>query len=68
VEPASAVVTGYAPSCQCAAPDAPATVLDPFGGSGTTAMVALKHGRRAELCEINPEYIALAHERIRGGK
>lgn len=39
-------------------------VLDPFGGSGTTAMVALKHRRRAILCEINPAYVAMAHERI----
>lgn len=40
-------------------------VLDPFGGSGTTAAVAVKHGRRAVLCELNPEYIALAHQRMR---
>lgn len=39
------------------------TVLDPFGGSGTTAMVALKHGRNAILCELNPKYIELMHER-----
>lgn len=40
------------------------TVLDPFGGSGTTAGVALKHGRNAILCELNPEYAALMPERI----
>lgn len=40
------------------------TVLDPFGGSGTTAGVALKHGRRAVLCELNAEYAALMGERI----
>lgn len=39
-------------------------VLDPFGGSGTTAGVALKHGRHATLCELNPEYAALVPERI----
>lgn len=39
-------------------------VLDPFGGSGTTAQVALQHGRRAVLCELNPEYVALAEARI----
>ena len=32
-------------------------VLDPFGGSGTTAMVAQKLGRRAILIDLNPEYI-----------
>ena len=40
------------------------TVLDPFGGSGTTAAVAVKHGRRAVLCELNPQYVDLAAERI----
>lgn len=41
------------------------TVLDPFGGSGTTAMVANQLGRNAVLCELNPQYIAIAHERIK---
>jgi DNA modification methylase len=40
------------------------TVLDPFGGSGTTAMVALGLGRKAELIELNPEYAVLARARI----
>ena len=39
-------------------------VLDPFGGSGTTAGVALAHGRRAILCELNPEYAALVPARV----
>ena len=39
-------------------------VLDPFGGSGTTAGVAIKNGRRAVLCELNPEYAALVPDRI----
>ena len=40
------------------------TVLDPFGGSGTTAGVALAHGRSAILCELNPEYAELVPKRI----
>lgn len=40
------------------------TVFDPFGGAGTTAVAALKHGRNAILSEINQEYIAMAHARI----
>lgn len=44
------------------------TVLDPFGGSGTTALVALRHRRRAILCELNPEYVEMAHARIAGGR
>lgn len=39
-------------------------VLDPFGGSGTTAMVAVSLGRTASLIELNPEYATLAQTRI----
>jgi len=40
------------------------TVLDPFGGSGTTGIVAVNHNRHAVLCELNQEYIDLAKDRI----
>ena len=39
-------------------------VLDPFGGSGTTAGVAIKHGRKAILCELNPDYADLIKDRV----
>lgn len=39
------------------------TVLDPFGGSGTTGMVALELGRNAELIELNPDYVDIIEER-----
>ena len=39
-------------------------VLDPFMGSGTTAAVALQHGRQYLGCELNPEYEGLQRERI----
>lgn len=39
-------------------------VLDPFMGSGTTAQVALQHGRQYLGCELNPEYEELQRERI----
>ncbi|MGO4561005.1 site-specific DNA-methyltransferase [Mesorhizobium sp. 2RAF21] len=39
-------------------------VLDPFGGAGTTALVALRHGRHATLIELNPEYAEMARRRI----
>lgn len=39
-------------------------VLDPFGGSGTTAGVAVKHGRKAVICELNPDYGALVDDRV----
>jgi DNA modification methylase len=40
------------------------TVLDPFGGSGTTGLVADRLKRNAILIELNPEYAAMAQRRI----
>jgi site-specific DNA-methyltransferase (adenine-specific) len=40
------------------------TILDPFIGSGTTAISALNFGRNFVGIEISPEYCALARERI----
>lgn len=45
-------------------PPVPCTVLDPFGGSGTTAAVAVSLGRKAILIELNADYIELAHTRV----
>jgi DNA modification methylase len=39
------------------------TVLDPFGGSGTTGEVAASEGRKAILIELNPQYVKLAQGR-----
>jgi DNA modification methylase len=39
-------------------------VLDPFMGSGTTAQVALQHGRQYLGCELNKNYEQLQTERI----
>lgn len=43
------------------------TVLDPFGGSGTTRLVAKGLRRNAVLCELNPEYAEMARGRIGEG-
>lgn len=40
------------------------TVLDPFGGAGTTGLVADRAGRNAVLIELNRHYIALAQYRL----
>lgn len=40
-------------------------VLDPFMGSGTTAAVAIQHGRQYLGCELNESYGVLQQERIR---
>ena len=39
-------------------------VLDPFAGSGTTGVVARRHGRRFLGIELNPEYVELAEHRL----
>ena len=39
-------------------------ILDPFMGSGTTAISALKSGRKYFGYDINKEYIILANKRI----
>jgi len=55
---------GWQPGCECNAGDPiPNTVLDPFGGSGTTGMVALELGRKAVLIELNSDYVNLVRER-----
>lgn len=44
------------------------TVLDPFGGSGTTGAVAQEEGRKAILVELNPAYNDLTKKRLRGAE
>jgi len=39
-------------------------VLDPFLGSGTTAVAAIQQGRQYIGIEMNPDYCQLAEERI----
>ncbi|WP_028627702.1 DNA-methyltransferase [Metapseudomonas resinovorans] len=39
-------------------------VLDPFGGAGTTGLVAMQEGRRSALCELNPGYADIARARL----
>ena len=57
--------TGWQPGCQCNAGDpVPQLVLDPFLGSGTTALVADQLGRHAVGIELNPEYARMAERRI----
>jgi DNA modification methylase len=41
-------------------------VLDPFAGSGTVGVVALRHGRRCLGLELNPAYCTMARYRIAG--
>lgn len=51
-------------TCTCAAGAEPGLVLDPFIGSGTTAIAAAKLGRDWLGIELNPDFVAMAHQRI----
>lgn len=73
--------TGWKPTCSCAGQDdrpglvfeqqhpefipVPCTVLDPFSGTGTTGKVAIELGRKAILCELNPDYADITNEQTR---
>ena len=58
--------TGWKPTCECNAGDpVPCTVLDPFGGACTTALVATKLNRGYVMIELNPEYVDMARRRLR---
>jgi hypothetical protein len=63
--PPTTTTTGWRPSCRCPdAPPVPATVLDPFGGAGTTALAAANLGRSSIVCELNRDYCEMARRRI----
>lgn len=54
-------ITGYACSCpDTTAPSRPAVVLDPFGGTGTTALLATTLGRRGISVDRSADYCRLA--------
>jgi hypothetical protein len=52
-------------TCDCPEPTyRPGVVLDPFGGSGTTAQVATGHGRDCLLIDLDERNLDLARERV----
>jgi len=57
--------TGWNPSCTHSTDSIPCTVLDPFAGSGTVGVVALRLGRSFIGIELSPTYAEMARERIR---
>jgi hypothetical protein len=60
------IARGWEPSCACGAEVTPCVVLDPFGGAGTTALVARRTGRRFVHIELNPAYMEIARRRVEG--
>lgn len=64
IEAPTSKTIGWEPTCSHVPTEtSQCVVLDPFGGSGTTAQVALELGCRAVLVELNAEYIPLIHQR-----
>ena len=56
----------WEPACRCGNQNViPCTVLDPFSGSATTGMVALREGRNYIGIDLNPDYLPLAEARLR---
>lgn len=51
--------------CIVAGAPASSVVLDPFCGSGTTGVVALRHGRSFVGVEANADYVQMARNRLR---
>lgn len=61
------VTASWKPTCNCEVnTPVPATVLDPFGGSGTVGLVADRMQRDAILIELSREYGEMARSRIEG--
>ncbi len=56
--------TGWKPGCDHDATPVPCTVLDPFLGSGTTALVAARLGRDCIGIELSPDYTKIAQKRL----
>jgi len=56
---------GFKKNCNCETDKFKSgLVFDPFGGSGTTAIVAKLLNRKSIMSELNPEYIKIAKSRI----
>lgn len=56
---------GLEKQCQCESNETKAgNVLDPFGGAGTTGLVAEQNNRDSILIELNPEYAQIARDRL----
>ena len=64
--PTTSPTDSWQPTCAHDAEPVPSIVLDPFCGSGTTGVVALRHGRSFIGIELNPEYVEMARQRIIG--
>lgn len=63
-----AMLGAFRRGCTCPAAAVSGTVLDPFMGAGTVALVAEELGRRWLGIELNPDFVTLAEERLRSAR
>ena len=63
----STMTTGFSLPCSHNLEPIPCRVLDPFGGAGTTALVAFRLGHDCDLIELNPASVRIAQARIEQG-
>jgi DNA modification methylase len=65
MEVRTATTVGWSAVCECESPgDGTSLVLDPFTGSGTVAVVAMRHGCDFIGTELNADYAEIARKRI----
>lgn len=58
-------ILAYRPTCEHDLPRVPCRVCDPFAGTGTVAQVAQWMDRDSTSVELNPEYVAMIHKRMK---
>ncbi|MBW2671842.1 MAG: site-specific DNA-methyltransferase [Deltaproteobacteria bacterium] len=59
------VTVGWEKTCNCDTDEVmPCVVLDPFGGSGTTSVAAMRLGRASIYIDVSEEYWQMAIERL----
>ena len=60
----SNLTLGWKPACDCNADKIPATVLDPFAGTGTTLLAAQRLGRSGVGVDLSEDYLNQAIKRL----
>jgi hypothetical protein len=59
------ITRGWKQNCDCNSIVAASIVLDPFGGSCTSALVAAELGRSAIMIDIKDEYLQMGYDRLK---
>ena len=62
--PTTKATNRWRPSCSHGLDPVPATVLDPFAGTGTVGRVARDLGRNFILIELNPKYLPMIEKKV----